>query len=133
MLLKRARNQKKNEQRNYCFQSFPASLVTLFVKWKDVTWLKTKKETNSNGSQFQSSFWKSYILIYNKSHVITQSKRNEVLTGIFKIYSKDEFTDNRESSLNPNHCSSPVFYYLNMKAHFNMLIDSDFSKQAHDN
>lgn len=29
VLLKNVRNQKKNEQRHYCFQSFPATLVTL--------------------------------------------------------------------------------------------------------
>lgn len=33
---------------------------------------------------------------------------------------------------NPNYCCSSAFCDLTMKAHFNMLIDSDFSKQPHD-
>lgn len=126
VLLKNVMNQKKNEQRNYCFQSFPASLATLFV-----IWLKTRKETNRNGSQFQCSFWKFCILIYNKSHVITKSNRNGVPTGIFKCVPKTNSLTT-ENHLNPNYWCSPAFYDPTMEAHFNMLIDSDFSKQPHD-
>lgn len=93
----------------------PYQPVHIFVKCKDVNLVKDTKETN-------------------KSHGITQSNINGVLKGIFKIYSKDEFTDNRVSTLNPNHCYSPISYYLNMKAHFNMLIVVvSLNRHMHDN
>lgn len=55
------------------------------------------------------------------------------LKCVFKIHSKDEFTDNRTSTFNMNHIySSPGSYNLNIEAHFYMLIVLSLKRHMHD-
>lgn len=117
---------------------FPYQPGHFFMKCKDVTWLKTQRKQTTMEASFKiisenskSCNVKFYIRIYNKSHGITQIEMGSLKVSLKYIPKMNSLTTEYQHLINPNHCYSPVSYYLNMKAQFYMLIDYDFSKQAH--
>lgn len=97
VLLKNVRNQMRNEQRNYCFQSFPASLVTL-CEVKGCNLVKDKKGNKQQWKLVSMQFLKILYRTLQQKSCDHKTKQKWGSYRHLQICSKDKFTDNRESS-----------------------------------